>query len=266
MATTPVPFTIKHYDGFGGRYVDSQYLGSTYDAGKPHVFEQTLSRLYSSQTRFFTGKSLMAMTGAKSDGVKEIPVEVFRWMKQGAQEKSARSVENIEAGNPTPGINGQTFRLKLDLDYYSIPDVLFGEDNEYPLEILNGPVQEGSGYIYDVRIQGDDPNRFFPQELLEVGREFDKVWTTVTSEGNDEFGGSQAPNRFELENQVGFFAQMISVTDRALRESGRLGIDWLYQDPKTRKETSVKSFVPFWEAKMQEELFMSIEAKIVVSM
>lgn len=245
-----------------GNFVDSQYLGNAYDAGKPHVFEGTLARVYSAQTRFFTGKSLIGMTGAKSGGVKEIPEEIYRWTLQGAQEKSARLVENIEAGNATPGINGQVFRIKLDLDYYAKPDVLFGEDNEYPLAIQAGPFQEGSGYIYHVKIQGDDPTVFFPPELLSVGREFDKVWTSVQSEYNRWWGTQQAPNSFKLENQVGFFAQKLTVTDKAMRNEGRLGVEFLYTDPRTSKTRKISSFMPMYEARMHDELHMGMEAAL----
>ena len=262
MATTNTPFIIKHYEGFGGNFVDSQYLSRSYQTSKPHVFENTLMKIYSSSSRFFTGKPLIGMTGAKMGGTKEIPTEVYRWSLQGAEEKSARSVENLEAGNATPGINGQTFRIKLDLDYFANPDVLFGEDNEYPLEIVSGPTQEGSGYIYTVRIQGDDNTVYFPEDLLETNREFNKVWTSTSSEYNERFGTQQAPASFKLENQIGTFAQKLTVTDKAMREEGRIAIDFLYTDPRTGKESKISRFMPMYEAKMNDELYMSMEAQL----
>lgn len=61
MATTRPQFVIKHYDGFGGNFVDSQYLGASYETGKPYVFENTLQRVFSSGNRFFTGKPLLGI-------------------------------------------------------------------------------------------------------------------------------------------------------------------------------------------------------------
>lgn len=261
MATTKSQFIIKHYDGFGGNFVDSQYLGAAYDIGKPHVFENTLMKIYSSRSRFFTGKPLLGMTGAKSYGTKEIDTEVFRWYLQGAEEKCARILENIEAGNTTPGINGQTFRIKLDLDYYANPDVLMGEDNDFPIEIIDGPIQDGAGYIYTVRLQGDDPTVFFPPYMLEPGREFNKVWTSVASEYNERFGTQQYPSSFKLESQVGAFAQKLTVTDKAWRQQGRLDVDFLYTDPRTGKEQKVTKFLPMAEAKMNDALYESMEAQ-----
>lgn len=182
MATTRSQFIIKHYDGFGGNFVDSKYLGASYETGKPYMFENTLQRVFSSGNRFFTGKPLLGMTGAKPYGTKEIDTEIYRWKLQGAEEQCAVVLENVESGNTVPGINGTNFKIKLNLDYYSNPDVLMGEDNDYPLEIVDGPFVDGAGFVYVVRLQGDDPSIFFPTYLLEPGREFSKVWTSVSSE------------------------------------------------------------------------------------
>tara|TARA_R110000851_G_scaffold53289_4_gene126385 strand:- start:419 stop:1897 length:1479 start_codon:yes stop_codon:yes gene_type:complete len=262
MANTQSQFVIERYDGFGGNFVDSQYLGAAYDSGKPHEFDGMLMKIYSSEDRFFTGKPMLGMTGAKSYGTKEIDTEVYRWYLQGAEEKSARVLENLET-TTTPGFMNTKFRIKLDLDYYAAPDVLFGEDNDYPLRIVDGPIQDGSGYIYTVRLQGDDPTAFFPTNLLEPGQEFCKVWTSVASEGNQEFGTQQVPSSFKLESQVSAFAQKISVTDKAMRDQGRLGIKVGYTDYKTGKRKMIDQFLPMYESKMHEELYMSMEAQMI---
>lgn len=175
MATTRNQFIIKHLDGFGGNFVDSQYLGAAYETGKPHMFENTLTKIFSSRSRFFTGKLLSGMTGGKTGGTTEIDTEVYRWKLQGAEEKSARSLGNPDTANTAPGLNNTTFRIWLDLDYFAAPDVLLAEDNDFPLEILEGPTQYGSGYLYTVRLQGDAPEAYVPVALLEEGREFDKA-------------------------------------------------------------------------------------------
>jgi len=265
MATTRSQFIIKHNAGFGGQNLDSTYLGAAYETGKPHVFMDTLMKIYSSKSRFFTGKPLLGMTGGKTYGTKEIDTEVYRWYLQGAEEKVARVLENVEAGNTVPGINHTTFRIKLDLDYFARPDVLMGEDNDFPIKVLEGPVQEGAGYVYVVRLIGDDPSIFFPAYLLEPGREFSKVWTQVPSEANDEFGTQQVPNSFQLESQVSAFAQKFTVTDKAWRDQGRLDVDFLYTDPRTGKEQKITKFLPMFEAKMHDELYMSKQSCSIVA-
>ena len=256
-------FIIKHYEGFGGNFVDSDYLGAAYETGAPHVFEGTLMKIYSSRSRFFTGgKALIGMTGAKSFGTKEIDTDIYRWKLQGAEERSARVIENVEASNTTPGLNGTTFRIKLDIDYYHHPDVLFSEDNEYPLAIVEGPIADGTGFIYVVRIQSDNPTLYLNPAMLEAGREFNKVWTTIPSEYNQWFGTQQAPNSFMLESQLGFFGQSISVTDKALREQGRLGVDFMVTNAAGQTQ-KVSKFIPMYEARMWDEFYRSMEVNLV---
>ncbi len=60
MARTPEQFVIRKFDVQGGNKIDSNYLGN-YDAGKVHVFQDTLMRLYSSQSRFTSNKPLLGI-------------------------------------------------------------------------------------------------------------------------------------------------------------------------------------------------------------
>lgn len=214
MAYPQSSLIIKHYQGFGGNFVDSQYLGASYDAGKPYIFENTLARIYSAQNQFSVLKPLLGMTMGKSGGTMEIPAEFWRWRLMGAEEKAARVVELVDT-TTTPGLNFTTFRVKLDLDYFMHPDVLMPEDNEFPCAIVDGPVQDGTGYIYTLRLQTDNPSTFLDPKYLQSGRQWSKVWTTVQSEYNGQFGTQQTAAAFMLESHLGYFAQKISVTDKA---------------------------------------------------
>lgn len=142
------------------------------------------------------------------------------------------------------------------MDYYHKPDVLFSEDNEVPLYIVDGPIQDGTGYIYTVQIQSDDPQMFLNPIYLEEGRQFSKVWTSIQSEYNSVFGTQQYPNSFMLESQLGYFGQSIHVTDKALRQQGRLAVEFMYTD-YAGKSQKVSTFMPMAEAKMWDELVYS---------
>ena len=263
MATTRNQFVIKQLDGFGGNFVDSNYLGAAYETGKPYVFENTLTKIFSSTSRFFTGKILTGMTGAKSFGTTEIDADTYRWTLQGAEEKSARSLGQLDTANTLPGLNNTTFRIWLDLNYYAKPDVLMPEDNEYPLEIVDGPTAYGGGYVYTVRIQGDSPDVYLPTTYLEAGREFDKTWTSIQQEYNKDYGTQQYPNSFMLESQIGAFGQKVTITDKAWRDEAKLGIEFLYTDPMTGKASKVTKFLAMAEAKMYNELYLNMEAQNV---
>lgn len=254
MAFAQPKMIIRRYEGFGGNFIDSEYLGASYDANKPYVMEGLNMRIFASKSRFFTGQNLLGMTAMKPFGTKEIDNEVFRYKLLGAEYKCARVLEVIETGNVAPGLNGVTFRIKLDLDYFGYPDVLMPEDSSYPCQVKDA-YTDGEGTIYVMELQGDDPTKFLPPYLLEVGREWSKVWTSVPSESNEYFGGQQYPEAFELEGQVGAFAQSVTVTDKALRMEGRLGVE-IQMDGQT-----VRNFIPMAEAKMRSELRKSMEAQ-----
>lgn len=262
MATPGSQFIIKKLEGFGGNFLDSQYLGAAYETGKPEMLESALMKIYSARSRYFTAKPLLGMTGAKKIGTKEISTEMYRWRLTGAEERFAVVLENVENSNDYPGLNNTTFKIKLNLDYYAHPDVLFGEDNEYPLAIQEGPIPDGTGFIYIVKIQGDNPTVYFPVAHLNPGKEFNRVWASVPSEYNQWFGTQQAPNSFLLESQLGQFAQAIHVTDGAMREEGRLAFDFMASDGNGNSKV-YKSFMPYYEARMWDELYKSMEVQMV---
>ena len=251
---------LKVYDGFGGNFIDSDYLAASWDGGKPHIFEGLMGKIFTASDRF-NNKPLLGMTLGSSK-IKEIDNEIYRWNMHGAEEKVLRIVENLEAANTTPGVARTTFRVKLDEDWFAHPDVLFPEDNEYPLAVMEGPVQEGNGYIYHLKLQTDDDTKFLPPEYLEEGREFSKVWTSVSNEYNEDFGTLQHASSFQLESQVSAFAQKVTITDKAMREGGRLGIPIPYRD-RNGKTQYTEKFMPYIEAKLKDELYMSMEAQLM---
>lgn len=211
MATPQSSFIIKRLEGFGGNFVDSIHLGHAYETGKPQLLENMVTTIFSSKSSLYNPKLLIAMTGGKSRGTKEIDTEIYRWTLQGAEERPAIILENLESSNTTPGINGSLIKVKFDINYFHAPDVLLGRDNDYPLAIVDGPIADGTGYIYTLRLQGDNPAAFVPVDVFEQGQEFSKAWTSVQSEYNSIGGSQQYPSSFMLESQVSAFAQQITV-------------------------------------------------------
>lgn len=247
MSAVSSQFKIKHYDGFSGPFVDSDYLAAAFDTGSPHIFDDIMVETYMSQNRF-KAMPLLGLTRGMGNA-REVDTDIYRWYAQGSEEKYIRITENLESGNATPGIGGASFRIKVDEDFIGVPDVILGPHPDYPLQILSGPVKDGTGNIYEVRIQDSDTSRFYPPEYLEVGSAFCKAWTTVASEFNDEFGGMYTSGAYQLESQLGAFAQEFLVTDKALREHGRIGIPI-----KDSKGNRMYGFIPEYEMKMYDEL------------
>lgn len=254
----------KKYDAIGGKFFDSDMIASAYEAGKPHIFDRIMGQLFSS-TDMFNGKPLLGMTMAKEGGMVEIDTDVYRWKLTGAQEKCTRSVEvldNLDAPGSTPGINKSTFRIKIDEGWYTYPDVIEPQHDDYKLEIVDGPVQDGNGYIYTVKLQTDSFSKFLPPYLLESGMEFTKAWTSVGNEFNEFFGSMQFGSTFELECQVGAFANEFAVTDRLVREDNRMiGLPVPYRDKDGKVKTKEK-FMHVAQAKLEDRLYCDMEMQM----
>ena len=261
MANPQSSLIIKHWDSFGGNFIDSDYLAAAYETGKPHYLPGALMKIYSSGSQFFKVKPFLNLVGMGTNGGTEVETEIVRWRLQGAEYKCARVIENVEASNTTPGINNTQFRVKLDLDYYAYPDVLVPEDNDYNIQVVD-KVSDGTGTIYTLKLITDDPTKYLDPQYLAAGREWCKVSTAVPSEMNQWFGTQQYPSIFELEAQLGAFGQKIDVTDKAWRQQGRLGFEFMSTDYNGRTST-VNKFLPYAEAMMVDELYKSMEWALV---
>jgi len=251
---------IKQLPGFGGDFIDSKYLGNSYETGKPYVFENSLMQTFSSTSEVFDGKLLLNTLSNTSNGTIEIDSEIYRWSLQGAEQKSIRILENLESSNTTPGLNLTPFRVKTDLGYVNYPDVVMLEDNEYTAQVLES-IPDGTGFILTLKLQTDNPAKFVNPTLLEPGREISRVWASTPSEYNQDFGTQQYPNSFMLEHQVGSFAQKYTVTDKAWRDQGKLSIKFMYSD--NGKMKTADKFLPMAEARMWEALYQGMEAQAI---
>jgi hypothetical protein len=264
MALSRNSLVIRHFQGGGGNFVNSQYLGASFDTGKPHMLQNTMTRIFSSTSRFWSNNLIMALTGAKVGGSKmTIDTEVFRWKLEGADYKATISLGDPDPSNTLKGLNGTTFRIWVDNDFHMRPDVLLGEDNEYPLQLVDGPTPYGGGSIYTVLIQGDNPSVYVPSSMLESGKNFNKAWTTVQSEFNKEYGTQMFPGSFELESQIGAFAEKYTVTDKAWRDQGKLAFDFRVEDEMGNKKQYTK-FLPYMEAQMNWNLVRGMEVQSIL--
>lgn len=186
---------VKQYANHGGGHIDAAYLGHAFDGiGKPHQFP-IMMNLYSAKHRFYPNmdKTLMYATGG-SGGMTTIDTELYRWKLTGAEEVYARIIEDVEPSNTTKGLNGTTFKIKVDIDYWREPDVLVFTDNEYKAQILGMGQPDGMGTIYTCKLIGDNPAKVLPQAMLDAGMEVSKNWTMIQSEyaskgGTQQYGG-----------------------------------------------------------------------------
>lgn len=249
---------IKRYDAFGGNFIDSDYLAASYETGKPTYLEGMMMQTYTSKSRFMNLKPLLSIAGMNTNGGKEIESNRVRWYLHGAEDRDARVVELIETSNTTPGLNGTTFRVKFDLDYFHYPDVMTGADNDLPCQIVEGPIPDGSGSIYVMKLQTDNPQLYIAPADLSAGAVWTRVSSAVPDEYNQWFSGQQYPNVFLLEAQLGSFGHSLHVTDKAWRDGGKLNIKFSHTNSNGQTQ-EISKFIPYAESKMVDEFYRDIE-------
>ncbi len=254
-------------DGLGGSTFNSTHLVRTYGLDKPAnlSLNATNMALLFSATDRYADKPMLGMTEAKGNKT-YLSSNQFTWKLRGHQREKLRVEDVIETGT-RPGEQRQTFKVVLNKGYYKYPDVLIGEHNEYPVQVIGKPVQKGLSWVYTLKLQTDDPARYFPPSLLAVGKEFFKVSTSVADEMNQDYGTMQFNSVFELRSQTGNVAQELVMTDKALRvdKNGNTKDQlqhWRVPFLDSKGETYY-NFMPMAEAELWNSIYEDIEWALV---
>lgn len=257
-------------DGFGGNSFNSQHIIRHYGLDKPHDLDaqgSNIAQLFSATDRY-SDKPMIGMTEAKGKTT-TITTDTYTWKARGHQRLKARVTEVVETATQ-PGITGTTFDIVIDKPWYKSPDILSGQNNNYPIQIVSpaelgraNPVQYNTGWRYTVKLQGTENNRSFPTSLLQVGKEFWKVATLSANEDNNEYGTMHFSSVFEMYGQTGYVAEELKVTDRMLRvdknsNSSQQVRHWRvpFIDKNGKK---YMNFMPLAEAELWNNVYSDIE-------
>lgn len=129
----------------------------------------------------------------------------------------ATIIENVDPNNTQPGFWGGTFPIKLDTPWFGPNDTLIVENfRELPLLITSEPQASGMGFIYEVKVIGEN-DKYFPPELLTEGRRVMQAGSFTgeaqVERGNIHFGMGKAFLEFEVPmTEMGF---QMKITDKA---------------------------------------------------
>lgn len=251
-------------EGLGGNSFNSTHLTRTYGLDKPHDLsanEVNMAQLFSATDRY-NDKPLIGMTEAKGKKT-YLTSDQYTWKLRGHQKQKLRVVQVVETST-TPGLNQQNFTIVLDKGWFKQPDVIIGENNNYPLEVIGEPKRTSVGWEYTVRLQTDDDNLSFPVGLIQLGKEFNKVGTSVGGEMNQDYGTMQFNSVFELRGQLGYVAEEVTMTDKALRidknSNNRLQKIKHWNVPFYNNEGKMyTNFMPMAEAEVWNNIYTDIE-------
>lgn len=264
---------LQEYAGFGGNRFDSNDLTNFMNYDNPHKFGVMVSKVFTSDHRFYD-KPLTALTNAVGNYY-VIPNALYTWDLIGDDERLFTVVELVTT-ETRPGFMGRSFEIKLDEGWMREPDIIMGEDNRFMLRIIGDPIQQGNGWIYKVELQDGDENSYIPVSEISTGKTFMKASTSVSTERNQKYGTGQWGSAFQLQSQVGAYAEEFTVTDRVVREeilARRKGVASKKETPnmsgyvfgvrQNGKAINGGAFMPFQVADLNERLEMDREIMCV---
>jgi hypothetical protein len=99
----------------------------------------------------------------------------------------AQTVENMEIGNATPGVNKGAFKLKLDRDWFTYGDVISPDrfSGKAVRVVPDGIYPESGGVVYIVQLVTDSKTDFFPAMYLDEGVQYEYLYS-IYGEYNDQ--------------------------------------------------------------------------------
>lgn len=192
---------------------ERNHLGAALIA-KPDVFEGKMTQLFTA-TRY-SGNPLTAIGAATSRTTNSTSWE---WELKGATTRPLVVVEDVEPSNTTKGKWKQSFRMKLDENWYLPGDVINpGTANKkYQVRIQEREGKRGNGTIYVVRPMSDDTNFYIPNTYFAPGTPWAKLFSQY-EEAAEQSGSTQYSLPISLQNKMSRFRKMYSVTGDAANE------------------------------------------------
>lgn len=149
-------------------HVDSYHLSNLLKSAEPTdmgpvdlwaMAQKVEMPLY--QMSSFGGKNVISVDNARGE---------YKWQVPVAQDLPY-IVEDIEAANQTKGIDGQTFKIKLNKRSFGHGDIItYDKYNGVEMYITaDDIIPSGDGFIYTVQLVNNDNAKFLDNKYLRVG-------------------------------------------------------------------------------------------------
>lgn len=183
---------------------------------KPTVFEGKMTQLFTSQR--YSDNPLTTLLAGKQE--KTIRTSVWEWNMRGATTRPLVILENVEPdSNTTLGKFKQTFKIKLDEDWFVPGDVIHPgtSSKKYQVRIQSQPFKHGKGYIYEVRGMWDDPTVYLPIKYVTNGTQWAKLFSQY-EEAAEQSGSTQYSLPIAMQNRMSRYRKKYRVTGDAANE------------------------------------------------
>ena len=149
-------------------HVDSYHLSNLLKSAEPTdlgpvdlwaMAQKVEMPLY--QMSSFGGKNVIMVDNARGE---------YKWQIPVAQDLPY-FLEDVESSNATKGIDGQTFKIKINKRYFGHGDIItYDKYNGVEMYITaDDVVPAGDGFIYTVQLVNNDNNKFLSNDYIKTG-------------------------------------------------------------------------------------------------
>lgn len=264
---------LSEYQTMGGKDFDSVHLSKFFRNDTPYNFGVKVAQLYSASDKF-SYKPYMHLTEAQGR-IFYTDNALYQWSIFADNYRLAEVIEYPDSDtNTRPGWNSEEFDIILSEPWYSRSEIISSDDPNVALEVLADPIEEGAGYRYTVRMESSRPSDFVDLELLQPGRHFRSVSSSIANEMNPDYPGIVFGSFINLESQIGSYSRSFTVTDRmitdelnamergdsvAKKDSMYAGYTDNIYDQKNKKVIKQGMFIPYAESLVGDQLAMDKE-------
>ncbi len=178
MAINNLQFTKQKWNtGFTDQNSLAQALMT-----EPEVMSKTLAYVFGEK---YAIQYLTQGTGRVSNKYTKIGNQQFRWPLQGALTKAIPITGSFSPASSV-GANYSPFTVRLAEKYFAVGDVVASE-SRVQARVQEEPYQDGSDWVYVLRLVTNDPTATMPTGDLVTGKEFSFEYTAFEefSEGGN---------------------------------------------------------------------------------
>jgi hypothetical protein len=213
MATLGNKLRIKEME-WNANMTEQAHLGRGLIAA-PHKFGPVVDTLFSARNLYSDNpfSSMLVGMGEETIGTTE-----WEWELKNANTRPLVVVEDLTT-NATPGKYKQTFKIKLDENWYLPGDVLHpGTSNKkYQVRVQEQSKTDGDGTIYIVRMNSDNPDDFIPKKFLTPGQQWGKLFSQY-EEAAEQSGSTVFSMPIAFRNRMSKYRKEYRITDYASTE------------------------------------------------
>lgn len=219
---------ISYKDFVYANYTDENVLFKKNPALKPWydlTANKTLDYVASASPNIYGKNSSLLNAFTKNKTTQYIDSEYIKWSLKGTGKLKCYAVENLQPGNPTPGIDFGEIVMAFSHNLWVSSDTIYPEcAPSVEFTVSGDAVSDGTNWLYTFQLKTRSEFDYVEPELLEPNITWCKRGANH-SEASNEYGSSQikgGPSVLTFQTQLGSYSKSHEVTDKAVHQFLRL--------------------------------------------